>query len=989
MSGQPIMNFVAQLKLTHKLLLLVTIPIVVTLGFGLYQSYNAFRLQAQSEKLEHLVDFGVKASNLVHEIQKERGMTAGFIGSNGKNFADKIVDQRKATDEKLAIFNQFLSKFDIGDINPEFAQDTHGVLQNLTKLDEKRQSVNKLAISLGEALAYYTASNDVLLGLIEQVSYLAPSKEIASMISAYANYLQSKERAGIERAVLTNVFSKDQFTGNLFNRFTSLVNTQEIYTRIFLSMARDKDIDFYYATMVGEFIDETAGMRALAMSSASRTSLINELSKLVGYGGIIHSFKNYVLRGSEKYRKAIESKIPAANKILDEYQSLPGVSDLVRKDIQTVRNMLDSYRKAAETTTLMLKSGSSVSNIDAVIKISDGPAIKAIERLGKGNFNIDPGYWFEMQTGKINLLKKVEDNLSTGLAGTVSEFKSAALANLITTSLIALLGTLVSIILAVLISRNLQHQIGGEPSEIENIANQIAEGSLSYENKEGAVTGVYAAMITLQQKLKKIIETDIQSIVETARQGDLSKRIELDDKSGFYKRLGKGINDLVESNEAIVEDTVRVLAALAKGDLNQTITRDYQGSFNQLKQDANSTVDKLRQVIERDIQSVTDATLRGDLTQRIDLSDKQGLFKSMSSGINQLAESVSDIFKDVSDTMNSMSQGDLTQPIENNYHGQFDDLKNDINKTIGQLESVVTGLNESSDVVSSTSQEISEGNNSLSGRTEGQASALEQTAATMEELTSTVRDNANNTEQANQLAVNAKQTAEKGSGVLSEASKAMEEINQSSQKISEIIGVIDEIAFQTNLLALNASVEAARAGEQGRGFAVVATEVRNLAGRSAVAAKEIKDLISDSVTKVKVGVELVDQSNNAQLEIIDGITKVEKIMAEISNSSQEQSNGIEQVNTAVSSMDSGTQQNAALAEQTSAAAMSLTEQAKEMNKMMGFFTVSKTSRPNVTAKVSPGTAKPQSKKDKEEIKDKPPLKMVASGSVDDEDWEEF
>ncbi len=192
MSGQPIMNFVAQLKLTHKLLLLVTIPIVVTLGFGLYQSYNAFRLQAQSEKLEHLVDFGVKASNLVHEIQKERGMTAGFIGSNGKNFADKIVDQRKATDEKLAIFNQFLSKFDIGDINPEFAQDTHGVLQNLTKLDEKRQSVNKLAISLGEALAYYTASNDVLLGLIEQVSYLAPSKEIASMISAYANYLQSK-----------------------------------------------------------------------------------------------------------------------------------------------------------------------------------------------------------------------------------------------------------------------------------------------------------------------------------------------------------------------------------------------------------------------------------------------------------------------------------------------------------------------------------------------------------------------------------------------------------------------------------------------------------------------------------------------------------------------------------------------------------------------------------------------------------------------------
>jgi methyl-accepting chemotaxis protein-1 (serine sensor receptor) len=207
----------------------------------------------------------------------------------------------------------------------------------------------------------------------------------------------------------------------------------------------------------------------------------------------------------------------------------------------------------------------------------------------------------------------------------------------------------------------------------------------------------------------------------------------------------------------------------------------------------------------------------------------------------------------------------------------------------------------------------------------------------MEEMTSTVKQNADNARQANQLVANARTQAQAGGEVVTKAVTAMSQINASSKKIADIIGVIDEIAFQTNLLALNAAVEAARAGEQGRGFAVVATEVRNLAQRSATAAKEIKDLINDSVDKVKNGSELVDASGKALSEIVESVKKVNDIVAEIAAASQEQSSGIEQVNKAVMQMDEMTQQNAALVEEAAAASKSMEEQAQRLRKVMEFF----------------------------------------------------
>jgi methyl-accepting chemotaxis protein len=285
----------------------------------------------------------------------------------------------------------------------------------------------------------------------------------------------------------------------------------------------------------------------------------------------------------------------------------------------------------------------------------------------------------------------------------------------------------------------------------------------------------------------------------------------------------------------------------------------------------------------------------------------------------------------------TVAAGDLSRDFETDRGGDFGRLLRGMGEMEDTLTDVVGRIKTTTDSILVASGQIASGNQDLSSRTEEQASSLEQTAASMEELTSTVKQNADNARQANQLAVSASEVAVKGGAVVGQVVDTMASIDASSKKIVDIIGVIDGIAFQTNILALNAAVEAARAGEQGRGFAVVAAEVRNLAQRSAAAAKEIKGLIDDSVGKVQAGSSLVGEAGQTMQEIVGSVKRVTDIMGEITAASHEQTQGIEQINQAITQMDQVTQQNAALVEEAAAAAASLQEQAGGLAKIVGMF----------------------------------------------------
>jgi methyl-accepting chemotaxis protein len=289
------------------------------------------------------------------------------------------------------------------------------------------------------------------------------------------------------------------------------------------------------------------------------------------------------------------------------------------------------------------------------------------------------------------------------------------------------------------------------------------------------------------------------------------------------------------------------------------------------------------------------------------------------------------------DLAKRVAKGDLTAHVESNAKDETGELINALRDMNESLARIVAEVRKGTDQIASASQQIAGGNMDLSSRTEQQASSLEETASSMEELTSTVQQNAESARQANQLASSASEIAQKGGSVVFEVVGTMGAINESAKKIVDIISVIDGIAFQTNILALNAAVEAARAGEQGRGFAVVASEVRNLAQRSANAAKEIKLLIGDSVEKVETGSRLVDQAGATMEEVVVSVKRVTDIIAEIAEASEEQRNGIQQVNRAITQMDTVTQQNAALVEEAAAASNAMQEQAANLSQMVSVF----------------------------------------------------
>ena len=399
-------------------------------------------------------------------------------------------------------------------------------------------------------------------------------------------------------------------------------------------------------------------------------------------------------------------------------------------------------------------------------------------------------------------------------------------------------------------------------------------------------------------------------------------------------------------------------------------------------------------IAESQIENLIEGASEGKLDTRLDVALYSGFMLDIAQGVNRMLDAVVSPMREVKRVLDALAKGDLTEDMKGEFHGEFAELNNSLTTSMANLSQMVSDIRTAAISIMSGASEISSGNATLSNRTETAAAGLEETAASMEQMTSTVKANADNADEARKLASDARSLAERGGEISRNVVSSMTDISASSKKIADIIGVIDEIAFQTNLLALNAAVEAARAGEQGRGFAVVASEVRSLAQRSASAAKEIKDLITDSVTKVEDGSRYVNESNQALEDIIQAINNVSGIISEIANAGREQAIGIEQVNTAVTQMDEGTQQNAALVDQVAAASASMEDQASALQDLVTRFKVSGADMPAISSKpvgssrMAALASAPKAKPPAPASASKPSPKISAQPSSKD-DWEEF
>ncbi|MDQ6958335.1 MAG: methyl-accepting chemotaxis protein [Mariprofundaceae bacterium] len=868
----------------QKLMLMVLPVLLGLIAFSGNQVMSSWGTLNEMKSFQTVAKLGVAASALVHELQKERGMSAGFVGSHGKKFADKLPLQRKNVDKNLVAYKSTLKSIDMDSLPPGLVESIGKSAKLLEQLGTTRGEVSSQNITVPALVGFYSGTNASLLNGIGQLANTTHDNELITDVLAVTNFLLSKERAGIERAVLATAFAADELKPGVFKKYMKLKVEQDTYMNVFNAIA------------------------------------------------------------SEKFRGIVSETVTG-----------------------------DALKKAADFRTILESKTS--------------------------NFGVDATDWFKVQTAKINLLKKAEDQLSAAFTHDADEKAGKALTSLITILVITILLLFVSGIL----SFRMLNGIVGSINGAAKATNAIAEGDFSSKidtSLKDEIGMFLGSLETMRGRLSVVLNDEIVPVLDAAKAGDLSKRVQTGDYGGFYKQLGDTINALLDKTEQAINDTVDGLKALEQGDLTHKITNEYEGAFDVIKQAANATTAKLSRTLNDDIAPALDAAKAGDLSKRVQTENYVGFYKQLGDATNDLLDKSEQAINDTVAGLKALERGDLTHKITNEYEGAFDTIKQASNNTAVKLAEVVKGISETAGEVGNGSSEIARGNAQLNDSTQEQAAALEETAASIEEITGTIQQTADNSRQANQLVTEAHQQAENGSAVVDHATEAMSGINASSKKIADIIGVIDEIAFQTNLLALNAAVEAARAGEQGRGFAVVAGEVRSLAQRSAEAAKEIKGLINESVSSVEEGSKLVDESGKALKSIVTSVQKVKDIVSEIAAASQEQASGVEQINKAIAQLDSGTQQNAAMVEEVSASSENLDEQVDSMRDLIAVFDIGESGASTKSSK-APDSGKKVVEMNKTTIRKETKkaarvaAKAVskaatqAKGKVEGEEWEEF
>ena len=712
------MSFLNKISIKTKLFLILFFPILGLALFAVLQSFNYYDKYTSMQKIEALTVLSQKISLLVHETQKERGMTAGFIGSKGEKFKSKLPEQRQLSNRYYKEFKNYLKTIEF-DLYPNtFKNNLDEVVVKFDGLDTIRPKVNQMKILASDAIAYYTNMNALILSNVKLIAKLSSDAEISREIVSYANFLLSKERAGIERAVGANTLGRGGFGEGMKTKFTNLIMAQSVYMSSFIVLANNEIKDFYSNTMVGEEIEEV-----------------------------------------KRIRKSM---------------------------------LADS-------------------------------------------FNIKPEHWFSQITGKINKLKLVDNHLSLSLLSDVSKIKEEVYASLIFT----LIGSIVTLLLALFFGYTISKKLA---TDIDNF-----------------VVGLDSFFDFLNYKIDdvKLLETKGEDEI-----GEMTRKVNIN--------ITQTKENIIKDRE-LIDETIQISDRINKGFIEgEILTVSANPALNELKNILNDMISGLNQIL-KNIEEVLTSYINLDYIPLVDKNNKEGVIEGLIDGINTLGETITD------DLVKSKRNGLTLQSSANTLRANVDNLTNSSNEA---------------------------------------AASLEETAAALEEITSTIISNSDNVSQMAKYASKVTGSASSGEELANNTMGAMDEINEQVSSINEAITVIDQIAFQTNILSLNAAVEAATAGEAGKGFAVVAQEVRNLASRSADAAREIKNIVETATVKANTGKDITKKMLNGYKELNDDIAKTLELINDVDAASKEQQSGIEQINDAVTQLDQQTQMNAAAALET-------------------------------------------------------------------------
>ncbi|RKZ50266.1 MAG: hypothetical protein DRR16_24080 [Candidatus Parabeggiatoa sp. nov. 3] len=415
------------IKITSKLTLIVAFPILGLIYFTVAITLEKLEIVNEMNLLQDLTDFAVKSSSLVHELQKERGLSAGYLGSQGVKFSAELQPQRQKTDLAIIELHSFVKAFHFEAFQQEIQKNQKTAFAALNRIETQRKRINELNIAAENQMRYYNQTINTLLIGINYLSKIITDVELSNRIVAYVNLLQAKEKTGIERATLNNAFSQGHFTTDMYNHFILLVGAQETYIENFYLFATSHQKERYQQTMQSQFFDEVEKIRKKVIKKQLKLKLTLDLRNHLGYGGLIHQFKNYILRGQSRYIESFHQQYQSISTILAKFHHLPDISPSDINSIEIIENTFQSYKKHLAIAIELKKQKKRANEIDALIQIDDAPAIQALnDLLSHTHLGIEPAYWWKIATGKINLLKALEDQFSSDLKNYADTLKKEA-----------------------------------------------------------------------------------------------------------------------------------------------------------------------------------------------------------------------------------------------------------------------------------------------------------------------------------------------------------------------------------------------------------------------------------------------------------------------------------------------------------------------------------------------------------------------------------